>query len=96
MSKRRDAATGLYISEEESQTKDKATWTEERDKPKFGMDDRTHLLVSLYIAIKSQEYTYDDSSYNPPVVNLDDIKQAFKDCGVDIDKLQEQGKINID
>jgi hypothetical protein len=89
MSKKRDAASGKYISEEESKEKDKSTWVTEKDHPT--MDDRTHLLMSLYTGILSKKFVTDEEKL---AVFVDDIDLMFKSVGLDVNKLKEQGLIS--
>jgi len=96
MTKRKDAGTGKYISAEQAEHQDKNTWIIENAK-KFGMDDRTHLLASVYSAIKSKSYEeggLQDRTDIIQVINMDDVNQVFKDAGFDVEKLKEAGIIS--
>jgi hypothetical protein len=57
------------------------------------MDDRTHLLASLYVALKNKAIKYrgNDYSYRGYYVNLDYIDQIFTAAGLDIDHFMKIG-----
>lgn len=74
MSKKRDAASGKYISEEESKQKDKSTWVEEKDRINLAHS----FLLTMYKELLNRCIDIDGESY----VAGKDIKEVFLNSGL--------------
>jgi hypothetical protein len=61
-------------------TKDKSTWVEERDVPKFMREDRQETLTKAYLALRSK---LDDGN-----VSSEELDLVFAELGLDIENLK--------
>lgn len=80
MPKFRDAETGNYISKEEAESRDRATWVEESD------DVNVDTLKDIYRRCKNNSITPTNSFVfnNTTVISLDKLRDILNEYGADI------------